>query len=50
VHFLYAEYRYGAHFRRYREQWRSQALDELCRYLAEVTGDTVYDKIVEAIF
>ena len=50
VHYLYAEYRYGADFRRYRERWRSQALDELCRYLAEVTGDTVYDKIVEAAF
>ena len=47
---LYAEYRYGANFRQYREHWRSQALDELCRYLAEVTGDTVYDKIVEAAF
>jgi hypothetical protein len=50
VHYLYAEYRYGADFRQYRERWRSQALDELCRYLAEVTGDTVYDKIVEAAF
>ncbi len=50
VHFLYAEYRYGANFRQYRERWRSQALDELCRYLAEVTGDTIYDKIVEAAF
>ena len=50
VHFLYAEYRYGANFRQYRERWRSQALDELCHYLAEVTGDTVYDKIVEAAF
>ena len=50
VHYLYAEYRYGADFRQYRERWRSQALDELCRYLAEVTGDTIYDKIVEAAF
>jgi hypothetical protein len=50
VHYLYAEYRYGANFRQYRQQWRSQALDELCRYLAEVTGDTSYDKIVEAMF
>ena len=50
VHYLYAEYRYGANFRQVRERWRSQALDELCRYLAEVTGDTVYDKIVEAAF
>jgi putative DNA methylase len=50
VHYLYAEYRYGANFRQYRERWRSQALDELCRYLAEVTGDTIYDKIVEAAF
>jgi putative DNA methylase len=50
VHYLYAEYRYGANFQLYRERWRSQALDELCRYLAEVTGDTVYDKIVEAAF
>ncbi len=50
VHYLYAEYRYGANFRQYRERFRSQALDELCRYLAEVTGDTVYDKIVEAAF
>jgi len=50
VHYLYAEYRYGANFRQVRERWRSQALDELCRYLAEVTGDTVYDKIVEAGF
>jgi len=50
VHYLYAEYRYGANFRQVRERFRSQALDELCRYLAEVTGDTVYDKIVEAAF
>lgn len=50
VHYLYAEYRHGANFRSYRDRWRSQALDELCRYLAEVTGDTVYDKIVEAAF
>jgi adenine-specific DNA methylase len=50
VHYLYNEYRYGAHFRRFRDRWQSQALDELCRYLAEVTGDTVYDKIVEAAF
>jgi putative DNA methylase len=50
VHYLYVEYRYGANFRQFRERWRSQALDELCRYLAEVTGDTVYDKIVEAAF
>ena len=50
VHFLYAEYQYGANFRQYRERWHSQALDELCRYLAEVTGDTIYDKIVEAAF
>jgi len=50
VHYLYAEYRYGANFRQVRERWRSQALDELCRYMAEVTGDTVYDKIVEAAF
>lgn len=50
VHYLYTEYRYGANFRQVRERWRSQALDELCRYLAEVTGDTVYDKIVEAAF
>ena len=50
VHYLYAEYRYGANFRQYRERFRSQALDELCRYLAEVAGDTVYDKIVEAAF
>ena len=50
VHYLYAEYRYGANFRQVRERWRSQALDELCRYLAEVTGDSVYDKIVEAAF
>jgi putative DNA methylase len=50
VHYLYAEYRYGANFRQVRERWRSQALDELCRYLAEVTGDTIYDKIVEAAF
>jgi putative DNA methylase len=50
VHYLYAEYCYGANFRQYRERWRSQALEELCRYLAEVTGDTIYDKIVEAAF
>jgi len=50
VHYLYAEYRYGANFRQVRERFRSQALDELCRYLAEVTGDTIYDKIVEAAF
>jgi hypothetical protein len=50
VHYLYVEYRYGANFRQFRERWRSQALDELCRYLAEVTGDSVYDKIVEAAF
>jgi putative DNA methylase len=50
VHYLYAEYRFGANFREYRQRWRSQALDELCRYLAEVTGDTSYDKIVEAMF
>ena len=50
VHYLYAEYRYGANFRQVRDRWRSQALDELCRYLAEVTGDTIYDKIVEAAF
>ena len=50
VHYLYVEYRYGANFRQFRQRWRSQALDELCRYLAEVTGDTVYDKIVEAAF
>lgn len=50
VHYLYAEYRYGANFRLYRERWRSPALDELCRYLAEVIGDTIYDKIVEATF
>jgi len=50
VHYLYAEYRYGANFRPVRERFRSQALDELCRYLAEVTGDSVYDKIVEAAF
>jgi len=50
VHYLYAEYRYGANFRQYRQRWRSQALDELCRYLAEVTGDTIYDRIVEAAF
>lgn len=50
VHYLYAEYRYGANFRQARERWRSQALDELCRYLAEVTSDTIYDKIVEAGF
>ena len=50
IHTLYAEYRYGANFRQLRERWRSQALDELCHYLAEVTGDTVYDKIVEAAF
>ena len=50
VHYLYAEYRYGANFRQVRERFRSQALDELCRYLAEVTGDSVYDKIVGAAF
>jgi adenine-specific DNA methylase len=50
VHYLYVEYRYGTSFRQFRERWRSQALDELCRYLAEVTGDSVYDKIVEAAF
>jgi adenine-specific DNA methylase len=50
VHYLYVEYRYGANFRQFRERWRSQDLDELCRYLAEVTGDSVYDKIVEASF
>jgi adenine-specific DNA methylase len=50
VHYLYVEYRYGANFRQFRTRWRSQALDELCRYLAEVTGDSVYDKIVEAAF
>jgi putative DNA methylase len=50
LHYLYVEYRYGANFRQFRDRWRSQALDELCRYLAEVTGDTVYDKIVEAGF
>jgi adenine-specific DNA methylase len=50
AHYLYAEYRFGANFRQYRQQWRYQALDELCRYLAEVTGDTSYDKIVEATF
>jgi len=50
VHYLNAEYCYGANFRQYRERWRSQALDELCRYLAEVTGDSVYDKLVEASF
>ena len=46
----WAEYRYGANFGQYRERWQSQALDELCRYLAEVTGDMTYDKIVEAAF
>jgi adenine-specific DNA methylase len=50
VHYLYVEYRYGANFRQFRQRWRSRALDELCRYLAEVTGDSVYDKIVEAAF
>ncbi len=50
VHYLYAEYRYGANFRSYRDRWRYPAFDELCRYLAEVTGDTIYDKIVEAAF
>jgi hypothetical protein len=50
VHYLYVEYRYGAQFRRFRDRWRSPALDELCRYMAEVTGDSVYDKIVEAAF
>jgi len=50
VHYLYAEYRYGANFGQYRERWQSPALNELCRYLAEVTGDTTYDKIIEAGF
>jgi adenine-specific DNA methylase len=50
AHYLYAEYRYGAHFRAFRQRWRSPELDELCRYLAEVTGDGIYDKIVEAEF
>jgi adenine-specific DNA methylase len=48
AHYLYAEYRYGSKFWTYRQDWKSSALDELCRYLAEVTGDTTYDKIVEA--
>ena len=48
AHYLYAQFRYGADFWKYRQDWKSPALDELCRYLAEVTGDTTYDKIVEA--
>jgi putative DNA methylase len=48
AHYLYAEFRYGSKFWTYRQDWKSSALDELCRYLAEVTGDTTYDKIVEA--
>ena len=48
AHYLYAEFRYGSKFWAYRQEWKAAALDELCRYLAEVTGDTTYDKIVEA--
>jgi adenine-specific DNA methylase len=48
AHYLYAQYRYGGEFWTYRQAWKASALDELCRYLAEVTGDSTYDKIVEA--
>jgi putative DNA methylase len=48
AHYLYAEFRYGSKFWTYRQDWKSSALDELCRHLAEVTGDTTYDKIAEA--
>jgi hypothetical protein len=50
AHLLYNEYRFGGHFKEYRDRWRDRSLDELCRYLAEVTGDETYDKIVEAMF